>query len=130
MTCHDTYIQMQYASSPRSVLRIIIVAIAALAVFSVPAIAAPPLPKLEGMTSYGCHIDRVSAGHFRTYAWAEHASLHDFEVLLSERSTRKKAMADCDIWMLALEKRIDIERRRTPPPGLSLALGPAELRKL
>jgi hypothetical protein len=73
-----------------------------------------PMPAIEGITAWGCRIERIGAGAWRLYGWADHGGSaepgqHDWLVWLSERSGRtgeKKAFGDCRAFMGAVEKAV------------------------
>jgi hypothetical protein len=83
----------------------------------VPAVGGPLLPKLKGLTAYGCRVEgpvsfasgdgSPKTGVWQTYTWAEHDKDRDWQMLLSRRSGRKgrqQALADCNEFMAAIEK--------------------------
>ncbi len=90
---------------------------------AVPAIAGPPLPKLEGLQARGCEVKQIGDSWQATF-WADHqlpddgpddfVVKRDFRLVLGRRggkNARRKAMLDCDDYMSAVDKAVQKSKR-------------------
>jgi len=96
--------------------------VAMLLAIAIPAFALP-MPRIEGLSSYGCAI--VQRGDVWEFSgWAEHKLpggekdadfqiVSDWKAVLSRRSGkdgRKRAFADCGVWLSEVEKAVEQAR--------------------
>jgi hypothetical protein len=85
-----------------------------------PALAGPrPMPRLEGLTNYGCTI-RQHGEAWELEAWASHEAPKDWKDIASRRTgrnARRKIFSDCDDYMTAVQKAVQKFNHRVGGPG-------------
>jgi hypothetical protein len=89
-------------------------AIAVALLLAAPMAAGPGKLDYGRILRCGCSVDQVGLKAWVAYVWADYEASprkHDYALWLSNRSTRLKALKDCDEWLTFTYKK-QAEARR------------------